>query len=142
MATPRKHWFRVADSVALEPWSNDVAATFMRLLAHMNTRWAREGLSPEDACRVLIPARTLMTLTGSQDARTAQRRIQKLATTVTIRCKFIETMRGAGGKACSLEWPKYAEFQGLTARESPESSPRVAPSASAPARRKTQDALV
>jgi hypothetical protein len=125
MATPRKHWFRVADSIGREPWSNDVLATVLRLMAAMNTRWARDGLSPNEACTIRLRAGELLEVTGSEDARTAQRRIHQVAMSLTATCEFSDTMRGAGGKLCIFTWPKWAEFQGLAAPKLPESDPET-----------------
>lgn len=49
MATPRKRYFRVADSLAHEELTNDELAFLIRLMSHLNTRWARDGLSADEA---------------------------------------------------------------------------------------------
>lgn len=140
MATPRKHWFRVADSVAHEPWSNDVCATFVRLLAHLNTRWAREGRTAEEACHVVLSRGTAMQLTGSGSLARARSILRELATHVTL----VIDEQGAN---TSVRWPKFAEFQRLESEHGAAlkvhrfpalPSPQSAP-APAPARLKTTD---
>lgn len=84
MSTPRKHWFRVADSVSHEPWSNDVAAAFMRLGAHLNTRWARDGRSAADACRDRLSVGVAMSITGARSFQAAVERLAELASHVSI----------------------------------------------------------
>lgn len=137
MATPRKHWFRVADSVAHEPWSNDVCATFTRLLAHLNTRWAREGRSADQACEVLLSRGTAMQLTGSGSLARARSILRELATSVTL---VIDEQ----GTNTLLRWPKFAKFQRLESESGAEAEPDASPAlpspqdAPAPAIRKTE----
>jgi len=139
LATPRKHWFRVADSIAREPWSNDVLATVVRLMAMLNTQWARNGLNGEEAVSISLSTAEMMQVTGSEDARTALRRLQKVASCLTCTLEVDAAMRGAGGKRCRFTWPKWAIFQDLrspeTPREPPEKSPETPPPQDAPARR-------
>lgn len=139
MATPRKHWFRVADSVAHEPWSNDVCATFTRLLGHLNTRWARDGKSAADACSVTLSRATAMQLTGSGSLARARSILNALATHVTI-------VVNEQGTNTMVRWPKFAEFQRLKSESGDEVEtvaiavtppPQSAP-APAPARRKRE----
>lgn len=112
MATPRSNWFKVADSVAFESWSNDVAATFIRLGAYMNTRWARDGKRSEDRGRVVLSSAVLQQLTGTQSLARARRVLHELAMSITL---VIDEQ----GTDTSCEWPKYAKFQEMGSRESP-----------------------
>mgnify|MGYP003659983131 CR=1 FL=1 len=135
MATQRKKWFKVADSVQHEDWSNDVAATFLRLLAHMNTRWAREGKDPSSACSVSLSRANAMLLTGSGSLARARSILRELSTHVSL------TLHEQG-TSTSVEWPNYAIFQGL-ASGSGAAVKSVTPEAVPPpqdAKRKTQDA--
>lgn len=125
MATPRKHWFRVADSVGVEPWSNDVLATCIRLQAALNTRWARDGRAAADASSIVCRPGELMALTGSASLVRARRIARALAAHVSL--TVLED-----GQNTRLEWPKWADFQGLNARESPDSRPKVAPEMPSP----------
>lgn len=136
MATARRHWFRVADSVAREDWSNDVAATFLRLGGMLNTRWARDGLNPDEACRIVLRPADLMACTGSQSLARARRIVNELAAHLSI------VVREHGANT-SLEWPKWSEFQKLDALKTPAKRPENArklpppppPPQDAPARR-------
>jgi hypothetical protein len=134
VSTPRKHWFKVADSVAHEPWSNDVAATFMRLLAHLNTRWAREGRTPDQAVEVVLSRGTSMQLTGSGSLARARSILRELATHVSL---VIDEQ----GTNTLVRWPKFAKFQGLTSECREPDKPDVPPALPPPqdARRKTQE---
>lgn len=104
MATPRKNWFKVADSVAFESWSNDVAATFMRLGAYMNTRWARDGKASSERGRVVLSLQVLQQLTGCRSLVRARRILDELATHVTLTVD-------RRGTDTLVDWPKYAKFQ-------------------------------
>lgn len=126
MATPRKGWFKVADSVGAETWSNDEAATFLRLCAHLNTRWARDGLTAAEACRTTLRWTALCSLTGSGSLARARSIIDRLAIDVSL-----TVIRQ--GTDTVLVWPKFAIFQGYASRELPESRPPIAPSADADA---------
>lgn len=105
MATQRKNWFKVADSVAFEDWPNDVAATFLRLGAYLNTRWARDGRLAVDRGRTTLSSAVLQQLTGSGSLARARRVLHELATHITL---VIDEQ----GTSTVVEWSKYAEFQG------------------------------
>ena len=119
MATARRHWFRVADSVAREAWSNDVAATFLRLGGMLNTRWARDGLNPDQACSIVLRPADLMACTGSQSLARARRIVNELAAHISL------TVDEQGANT-SLTWPKWSEFQKLDAPKTPAIVPEAA----------------
>ena len=129
MATPRKHWFRVADALGAEPLSNDELSTIIRLMCALNTRWARDGLTSEQACRITFRPGDLMACTGSASLVRARRIIQALAAHFSLTVS-------ASGAYTTIEWPKWAVFQELpspTEGNSKETSrPRNAPSAPSP----------
>ena len=137
MATPRKKWFKVADSIARDDLSNDELATMIRLLAMLNTQWARDGLDGEEATRIALRPVDLMACTGSESLARARRIAGALA--VKVGCTV-----DAVGKQTVISWPKCLEFQDWDSRKpgkpGGKSSPRVAPSETQDARRKTQDA--
>lgn len=112
MATPRKHWFRVADSVLNEAWTNNDLAALIRLMAYLNTRWARSGLGADEACSAEIPTAAVMQITGRGRADVARSSLERLAilTGISVQCS---------PEVCSIEWPKWAEFQELRPRERP-----------------------
>lgn len=96
---------RVADSVAREPWSNDMLASAIRLMGYLHTRWARDGLSSEEGCQVVLSAGQLMDLTGSGSLMRARRTLRALAVHVTL--TVVEN-----GAYTLVEWRKFADFQG------------------------------
>lgn len=133
MATPRKHWFRVADSVRDEPWTNDQLAFLIRLMAELNTRWARNGLDWKSACSIELNGTDLMALSGKHRVDVARKSAEHLADIASMSISH-------RGNITLISWSKYAEFQGLTPRESPESRPlRKTPPQDA--RRKTQEEI-
>lgn len=131
MATPRKHWFKVADSIGDEDWDNDVLATLIRLQARLNTKWARNGLTGEEAGQITLTAGDAMAVTR----RSSFARASLLLRRCTRAASIVLHEQSASVK---ISWPKWPEFQGIVSRESPESRPlRKTPPQDA--RRKTQE---
>jgi hypothetical protein len=126
VATPRKHWFRVQDSILHETWPIEIKGVMVNLCAYLNTRWAREGLTAEDACVARLSPAACCLVTGSQRLVKARAMLHSLA----VETKLTVTEDGAD---TLIRWDKFAEVQGLLTLKLPESLPRVAPSASAPA---------
>jgi len=135
VATPRKHWFKVADSLTQEPFSNDELATLIRLMGELNQRWARDGLSADQACSILLRPGDLMSCTGTGSLARARRVANALAVHVSLTVD-------AQGTNTLIKWPKWSIFQGLDTRE--QGKPGENPGQKTPppqdARRKTQDA--
>jgi hypothetical protein len=105
LATKRKRWFKAADSLSTEPWTNDELAFAVRLMGMLNTRWAREGKEGEEVARVTLRPTDLASLAGCASPVRASRIANAWAvhTSGTIR------QRGAN---YAVEWRKYAVFQG------------------------------
>ncbi len=95
MATPRKHWFRVADSIADEDFRNDELAFLIRLMAALNTQWARNGLSAEDACRITLSESALMSLADVRRPDAAMGILARLQQKLSISVDLVGT--GAPG---------------------------------------------
>jgi len=125
MATPRKSYFRVADSILYEGWDDNQIATCIRLLAHLNTRWAREGRSSEEACGSRLDRGDVAKITGKHRADVALTSLQRLADVTSMSLRV-------DGKVIEINWPKYAIFQELRTLETPLNNPPVAPSAPSP----------
>lgn len=131
MATPRKHWFKVADSIGDEDWDNDVLATLIRLQARLNTKWARNGLVGEEAGRITLTAGDAMAVTRRSSFARASSLLCRCTAAASLTMHFDVA-------SVKISWPKWPEFQGLLVRESPESRPlRKTPPQDA--RRKTQE---
>jgi hypothetical protein len=131
VATPRKHWFKVADSIGDEDWDNDVLATLIRLQARLNTKWARNGLVGEEAGRITLTAGDAMAVTRRSSFARALALLRRCTHAVSM---LLHESRAA----VKIEWPKWPEFQGLPSRELPESRPLRDSDSDAPARLKTQ----
>ena len=112
MATPRKAWFRVADSILNEGWPPHVVGMLTLFSAWLNTRWAREGLSAEDACRGRLPIAVVMLITGARRADIAKKRLGLLADVSGMSLTN-------DGEDLLFSWPKFAEFQGYRTLEKP-----------------------
>ena len=135
MATARKHWFRVMDSIGRDDLTNDELATMIRLMGALNTQWARDGLNGPDAASITLRSADLQALTGCLSLARARRTIVQLATKVTLTVDEQSTNT-------QIKWPKWLELQNLAAPT--EGKPREALARELPppqdARRKTQDA--
>lgn len=121
MATPRKHWFKVADSILWEGWTDAELATMVRLSAYLNTRWARDGMNPQEAGRAFLPLEACRLIARRTHRADCERALRALGARLTLSIVVVE-----GG--IEIEWPKWPTFQGIQTRESPESRPRVSPS--------------
>ena len=128
MSTPRKHWFRVADSILYEGWDDNQIATMVRLGAYLNTRWAREGRSPEEACRARLDPTDLAKISGKRRRDVALKSLERLANVTGMSIEV-------DGEFAEIIWPKWSIFQELRTPETPRKRPETAPSANAPAKR-------
>ncbi len=131
MATPRKKWFRVADSLTQKPLSNDELATLIRLMGQLNQRWARDGLTADEACSILLRPGDLMACTGSGTLVRARSIARGLA--IVVQCTVDED-----GVNTLIKLPKWASFQRLPSESGAISGQKLPPPQDA--RRKTQDA--
>jgi len=110
MTTPRRRWFKAADSILIEPWPNDVLAAVMRLQAALNTRRARDGLDGAEAGRIALDPIAAMQVAGKRRPDVARTLLRRLAdiTSMSVRHR---------GDVTLIDWPKWAEFQGVGARD-------------------------
>lgn len=104
MATDRKPYFRVANSVYREPWPYEAKACLCMLSAHLSDRWARDRLSAQEACRAVLSSGTLFDITGKRRLDSARLVLERLATCVSLTIHY-------RGDFTEIEWPKFAEFQ-------------------------------
>ena len=109
MATPRKNYFRVGDSILREPWTREQKLTLVLLQAHLNTRWRRDGIPNEKAGHCVLGRGDLQTITGKSWVRVGQNLLKTLESLVTLSVKSL-------GEFTEVDWPKFPEFQLFTAR--------------------------
>ena len=109
MATDRKSYFVVGDSIWREPWSLEVKGVLVNLMGLLNERWARDGLTPEEACRITLSDTLLMAVTQSMRLRSARDRLSIVARSVSIQVSI-------EGRNTTIIWPKYSVFQRYRAR--------------------------
>ena len=110
VATARKKWFKVADSLTQEPISNDHLATMIRLMGAMNQRWARDGLTAEESRTIALRPGDLMEVTGKGTLSSARATLQGAAEHVSMSVD-------ADVSVTRITWPKWSEFQGIDSRE-------------------------
>ena len=120
MATPRKAWFRVADAVVYEGWTDNEIASFIRLAAHLNTRWAREGRSTAEAGQTLLGPADVALITGARRRDVAEKRLERLAHVLKM---SIERR----GDFFYLNWPNWPIFQALKTEDGDENVPKSPP---------------
>lgn len=109
MATPRKAWFRVPDSIWEEGFSNDEIAFLVRLQAVMNTRWARNGLTAEEAGVCRLTRAQLLEVSGRGRGDVARKLADRCADLVSLRVEY-------DGDFTVIYWPKWPVFQQLDSR--------------------------
>lgn len=102
----RKAWFRVADSVLHDNFSNDQLAVWVRLLAAMNSRWARHGLTADEAGTIELSSREVALITGRFRRDVGEKSLRSLGDICGISIE-------REGELLRLSVPKFAEFQGL-----------------------------
>lgn len=149
MATPRKHWFKVADSVLREEWSNDTLATHVRLMAWLNQRWARDGIEHEKAGSAVIGGFDAMAITGVKRSHVALQRLAShplVAGLTSARAALVGVCQSSGAllentqspTAVLLEWSKFSEFQEYGSRSPGSSCPVAAPSGTKPRKKENE----
>ena len=117
MATPRKNWFRLYHEILHSGLSNDELATLTRLVAHMTERWARDGLTPEQACTCTISRPTAMQITGKGRSDVALKLLETLARRSRGHRADVGPMSARClGDVIVIEWPNFAELQELGSR--------------------------
>lgn len=119
MATARRNYFLVADKVQHEAWTNDQLAMIIRLMAHLHERWARDGRTAEEAGKCVLGKADAMRISGKHRPDIASMSLRCLAdvASISVRCC---------GDVVEIDWPKFAEFQGMATRNRPEADPKPA----------------
>jgi len=102
----RKAWFRVADSVLHDNFSNDQLAVWVRLLAAMNSRWARHGLTADEAGTIELSSREVALITGRFRRDVGEKSLRSLGDICGISVE-------REGELLRLSVPKFSDFQGL-----------------------------
>lgn len=105
MASPRRRWHKTPDSVWEEAFSNDVAAFLWRLSGYLNSRWASDRITHEQAATCVVTGQILCQLAGTQSVVKARRTASLVAGETSVRFEQLE-------KHYRLEWHKWAELQG------------------------------
>jgi len=109
LATPRKHWVKIASSLLREPWPDREKLTLVLLSCYLNDRWARDGLSPEQACEATLTRGDLAAITRANRIDIGRKRLESLRDFCSISLQPL-------GDLTKISWPKFAEFQQLGAR--------------------------
>lgn len=104
MATPRKRYFRVADSILFENWDDNQLATMVRLCAYLNVRWAREGRHADEACEADLCIADLFKITRKNRVDVARKSLQRLADVTSMSAERC-------GDVTRVRWRKFVEYQ-------------------------------
>lgn len=119
MASDRRAYFLMADSILHEGWDDTTIADLARLSAYLNTKWARERRSAEDAGTAWLSPQDCMLVTGTASPARARRRLSALPARARVSLSAREEMRGRA-LGVYLEWPKFVDFQQYKNRGMPE----------------------
>lgn len=112
MATPRKHWLRLYESMLDEPWDDATLAAVVRLMCWLNRRWARNGIAHEDAGKARIEMHELCSLMRRSRPATALALLRRCADAVTLAYTVCAT-------SVEIDWPKFAILQEYGPRKTP-----------------------
>ena len=126
MATPRRAWFRAAEVLAQAPISKEELGVLYSLMAAMNSRWARNGLSREEAGEILLSKAQLFQVTGRFRLVSARKLLVNLTETVNFTVE-------SDGENTLVRWPKFPIFQQYPSGMREISGGKLPESASAPA---------
>jgi len=124
VATPRKRYFRVGDSILREPWPREVKLACVLLQAHLNTRWRRDAIPHDEAGICLLSKGAWTDITGKSHAKSAQKLLETLATFVNLSAK-IKTENDL--TYIRVDWPKFAEYQEFGSRSPGSDEPLFQP---------------
>lgn len=78
MASERRGYVKVPDAILREQWDDSTMADMMRLQAFLNTRWARDRLTADEAGTAFLGPQEMMLITRVQDVRRARKRLLEL----------------------------------------------------------------
>lgn len=109
MATPRKRWFKVADSILREPWTAEERGIILGVCAYLHQRWSRDGIDAETAGEASLTNADLHAITGRSHRPSSLKSLSNALDLVTSSVKDC-------GKTVEISWPKFAEFQELSTR--------------------------
>ena len=151
MTTPRKAWFRVPSAI-LHEIPHEHRGTLVSLVALMNDRWARDGLTAEQATSIALGRGDLMNLTGhGRPGYCTAALCRALAHTSAevylhgtdpVPTRYLpgtDPVPGwYGPGTVTVKWAKVADYQGWHARERPDERPLLDAPAPAPAKEKSR----
>jgi hypothetical protein len=120
MASRRKNWFKQPDSILREHWPREHKLTLILLAAYLNNRWARDGIPHEEAGKAEIALGDLVSITGLLRFSNAAKRLLSVAEEVSIEIVI-------NSSTVSIDWPKFAEYQGYSTRSLGSDSPKEVP---------------
>jgi hypothetical protein len=120
VATPRKNWSRLFDQVLRMGWPDAVLADFIRLQAFLNERWARDGLTPEEAGDALLSPQQCMLVTCTQNPRSARRRLLALPSSTPMGAFDAHEEQTGRALWVKVRWEKFAESQEYQDRGRPD----------------------
>ena len=112
MASDRRSYVRVADSVLREPWGDRTLATLVRLMAFLNTRWARDRLTAEEAGDAFLRPQEMILVAGVTHVTRARKLL--LALPEKSRIGTLEVTPEIQGRVrgVRVRWSKFPEYQG------------------------------
>ena len=110
MATPRKRWTIIENSLLREPWARETKLTMALLAVCMSDRWAADLLTAEQGTRALLSPGDLTSITGFTDQAKAISALKAVGKLVTLK------LRQQANGFVHVHWPKLAKTQRWPAR--------------------------
>lgn len=120
MASDRRSYVRIADSVIREPWDDATLADLVRLAAFLNTRWARDRLLADEAGDAFLRPQEIMLVTNTTHPTRARQRLLRLPERSGALTLSVAEEVACGVTGVRVRWPEFVEFQGYRDRDVPE----------------------
>lgn len=134
----RRSYFRLPDAVLRQQWDDATLAVVVRLQAFLNTRWARDMLTAEEAGDAILGPQEMMLVTGTTNVTRARKKLLELPDRMRggIPRGDDESARGSltveeashGRFRCvRVRWPNFVKEQCYHDRDRANSGPDSAP---------------
>jgi len=121
MASPRKNYSRLPDQILREDLKDATLADLVRLAAYLNQRWARDGLTPDEAEECALSSQEAMLVTNTSSPRSARRRLLALTSCTPFGELHAEPVHAERAWPVRVRWHNFTDVQGYRDRPHPNS---------------------
>lgn len=120
MSSDRRAYVRIPDAILREPWDDATLADMVRIQAFLNTRWARDHLTAEEAGHACLGPQEMMLVTRTSNATRARRRLLDLRQRTSGVSLGVTEATRSGIKCVIFDWPNFPIEQGYRDRDTPQ----------------------